>query len=95
MNQNLYMRDFIKDNNRRINGILGKLIAAFLILIPAAVIAWQVDVLVLEKSTLIKVCLLIFAASVIPVIVCRYSYNETVNRCVCLTLMEGLVCLVA
>ena len=64
MNQNLYMRDFIKDNNRRINGILGKLIAAFLILIPAAVIAWQVDVLVLEKSTLIKVCLLIFAASV-------------------------------
>ena len=52
MNQNLYMRDFIKDNNRRINGILGKLIAAFLILIPAAVIAWQVDVLVLEKSTL-------------------------------------------
>ena len=95
MNQNLYMRDFIKDNNRRINGILGKLIAAFLILIPAAVVAWQVDVLVLEKSTLIKVCLLIFAASVIPVIVCRYSYNETVNRCVCLTLMEGLVCLVA
>ena len=86
---------FIKDNNRRINGILGKLIAAFLILIPAAVIAWQVDVLVLEKSTLIKVCLLIFVASVIPVIVCRYSYNETVNRCVCLTLMEGLVCLVA
>ena len=57
MNQNLYMRDFIKDNNRRINWILGKLIAAFLILIPAAVIAWQVDVLVLEKSTLIKVCL--------------------------------------
>lgn len=89
------MRDFIKDNNRKINGILGKLIAAFLMLIPAAVIAWQVDVLVMEKSTLIKVCLLILVASVVPVIVCRYSYNETVNRCVCLTVMEGLVCLVA
>ena len=95
MNQHLYMRDFIKDNNRKINGILGKLIAAFLMLIPAAVIAWQVDVLVMEKSTLIKVCLLILVASVVPVIVCRYSYNETVNRCVCLTVMEGLVCLVA
>lgn len=95
MNQHLYMRDFIKDNNRRINGILGKLIAAFLMLIPAAVIAWQVDVLVLEKSTLAKICLLIFVASVVPVIVCQYSYNEIVNRCVCLTVMEGLVCLVA
>lgn len=66
---------------------------AFLILCPVVLMAKSVGIPAFELSMAVKICIGLVALCVFPLIFSRYSYHEAWNKCVCLTVLEILVCL--
>jgi len=95
MNHIFLVKNYLAENERKVNTILRWFPLAFLILCPAVFIANKAGMFHYEMSFLIKVCIGIVVLCFFPLIFARYSYNEVWNRCVCLTVLEIFVCLVA
>lgn len=89
------MNDYLKKKEIEINEAVAKFILAFLILCPFLIIANAAGIMELTIKQMAEICGIIICLSVAPVIVVHYSYSEMLNRCVCLTCMQLLVCLLA
>lgn len=95
MNHIFLVKNYLIENERKVNMILRWFPIAFLILCPAMFIARQAGMLPLEVSLLIKVSIGVVVLSIFPLVFSRYSYHESWNRCVCLTVIEIFVCMLA
>ncbi len=95
MNHVLLVKKYLADNERKINNLLRWFPLAFILLCPALLIASQAGVLLFDLSFWIKICIVIAVLCIFPSVFVHYSYNETLNRCVCLSVLEIMTCLVA
>ncbi len=95
MNQIFLVKNYLLENERKINSILRWFPLVFLILCPLLFLANQSGLINYQISTLVKGCIGIVVLCVFPLIFSHYSYNETWNRCVCLTIMEAFICILA
>nr|MBQ8253449.1 response regulator [Lachnospiraceae bacterium] len=95
MNHTLLVKKYLTDNERKINNILRWFPLAFLIMCPALLIASQAGALLFDLSFWIKMCIVIAVLCVFPSVFVHYSYNEMINRCVCLSVIEVFICLIA
>jgi CheY-like chemotaxis protein len=93
MNQNVYVKEYLTKKEKDINALIAKFILAFLILIPSILIAREVGMLTLGIKEMLWLFIGIFVLAIAPIFITRYSYNEAVNRCICLTCLEVLVCI--
>lgn len=95
MNHIFLVKNYLIENERRVNEILRWFPVVFLILCPAVFIMNGAGVLELELSFLVGVCIGIVVLCLFPLVFSRYSYNEKWNRCICLTVIEVFICLLA
>lgn len=95
MNQNFLIKNFLAENGRRVNEILRWVPLVFLIICPALLIMYQAGVLKYRFSSILEACVFIVIACVFPLFFSKYAYNEEWNRCVCLTVIEFFVAILA
>ena len=95
MNHTLLVKKYLTDNERKVNNLLRWFPLAFLIMCPALLIASQTGALLFDLAFWIKMCIGIAVLCIFPTVFVHYSYNEMLNRCVCLSVLEVLICLVA
>jgi len=95
MNHSFLVKNYLVENERRVNSIIRWFPIAFLILCPMVLIAGQSGMLPFDVSVGIRICIGLVVICVFPVIFSRYSYHESWSRCVSLTVIEILVCLLS
>ncbi len=94
MNHTILVKNYLVENERKINNILRWFSVGFLILCPALFLAREGGMIAYDLSTLIKACVLITALCLFPVFFVKYSYNEKMNRAVCLVVLEIMICII-
>ncbi len=95
MNHIFLVKNYLIDNERKVNEIFRWIPLVFLIMCPAIFIMNQAGMIEYELSFLVGVCIAIVILCVFPLVFSRYSYNEMWNRCICLTIIECFICVLA
>lgn len=93
MNQNQLVREFLKQNERRINELLSYVALFFLVVCVGLVIVNQTKLMSLGNEDLLWLCLLFVVVPLLPYIFYKYCYNETLNRIICLGCLELMLCI--
>ncbi len=91
MNHNFLIKNYLAENGRKVNEILRWVPLVFLILCPALLIMKQAGVLSYRFSSVLEVCIFIIIICIFPLVFSKYAYNEELNRCICLTVIEFFV----
>lgn len=95
MNHKTLLEDYLRQNCRKVNTDISRVLPASMIICVALLIAKVSNLISYSTGRLLEVCLCISVVSMAPLIVCRYSYDEHVNRFACLTCVEIIFCIVA
>ena len=95
MNHIFLIKNYLIENERKVNTILRWFPIAFLILCPAMLIAQYAGMVSFEVSFLIKICIGMVVLALFPFVFSRYSYKEDKNRVVCLSAIEIFICILA
>lgn len=95
MNHIFLVKNYLIENERKVNEILKWFPLAFLILCPAVFIMNGAGMMELELSFMVGICIGIVILCIFPLVFSRYSYNEAWNRCICLGIIEFFICVLA
>lgn len=95
MNHIFRVKNYLIENERKVNDILRWFPLVFLIMCPAVFIMNQSGMMKFELSFLVGICIFIAILCIFPLIFSKYSYNESWNRCVILTVLQIFVCILS
>lgn len=92
MNQNQSVKEYLKQNERRINDWISRLELVFLASCLCLVAANYTGLTSFSFQMLIKICVFFVVVSVFPFFCCKHCYNEKFNRMICLCCLELILC---
>lgn len=95
MNKTPTLGDFLRQNCRKVNKEISRIMPASLIICLAMIIASIADLLPYSTGRVLEICLCLLVCAIGPMIVCHYSYDERINQFACLAFIEILFCLIA
>ena len=95
MNHIFLVKNYLVENERKVNDILRWFPLVFLIICPALFVMNQAGMMDYEISFLVGMCIGIVILCIFPLVFSRYSYNETWNRCINLSILEFFICVLA
>lgn len=95
MNNIFLVKNYLIENERKVNDILRWFPLVFLILCPAVLVMKQAGVIEFEFSFIVGLCIGIVVLCVFPLIFSRYSYHESWNRAINLIVIEFFICVLA
>lgn len=95
MNHIFLVKNYLVENERKVNEIFRWIPLVFLILCPALLIMKQAGMINYRFSYIIELCVGIVVLCVFPLFFSKYAYNEVWNRYVCLTVIEFFICILA
>ncbi len=95
MNHIFLVKNYLIENERKVNDILRWFPLVFLIMCPAVLIMKQAGFLDYDISFLVGICIGIVVICIFPLVFSRYSYHESWNRAINLTVIEFFICILA
>lgn len=95
MNQNQLVKEYLMQNERRINDWISRLELIFLASCFCLAAVNQAGLTSFPVNVLLELCLFFAVAATFPYFCCKHCYNEHFNRIVCLLCLELILCVLA